>query len=607
MWSCAYKTGEYKSCPYPVWTRTTLTSTLPPVDSLRSTASYKYIGMHPSSDRPCQYQDWWDRRKPRTRLEKSRRASDGTILLPLPAFPLALDFDAAQFALPPAYDEIDLEKAVLPIRARERRFSNASTLYQDLIPRKDYRKATKSEQDSSQQPIRRHIRVFRGLRYTVLTVYRRLFTFIFAINLIGILLLLRQRQHTNENGICTTLAALASSNFLLAILVRQDYLVNLLFRIAWLVPWSAPLILRRLAARVYCYGGLHSGAAVAGTVWWISFTAMTSRMFIKEASVLAAAIIAWLLLSLLLVILTLSLPPMRARFHNTFEITHRFLGWMSVALFWVQNLLFAHWTSTSRLPIATILIHDVTFWNLVLITILLIYPWLRLRRWTFTVHVLSSHAIRLSFLHPIHRFSCLSISSSPLKEWHPFATFPSTNGTPGASMVISNAGDWTRNIIATTQRQVAISNTSAALTGRPNEPVQMQFYIKSHPKAGVLSLSLLFPRVVILTTGSGIGPALSSLLERPAYQHARLVWSTRSPLATYGREIMDLVHQADPEALVLDTDEMGRPDLLEVAWRMYREERADAVFVLSNEKVVKAVVGGLEGRGVSAYGPIWDS
>jgi ferredoxin-NADP reductase len=128
----------------------------------------------------------------------------------------------------------------------------------------------------------------------------------------------------------------------------------------------------------------------------------------------------------------------------------------------------------------------------------------------------------------------------------------------------------------------------------------MQFYIKSHPKAGVLSLSLLFPRVVILTTGSGIGPALSSLLERPAYQHARLVWSTRSPLATYGREIMD-------EALVLDTDEMGRPDLLEVAWRMYREERADAVFVLSNEKVVKAVVGGLEGRGVSAYGPIWDS
>jgi hypothetical protein len=31
------------------------------------------------------------------------------------------------------------------------------------------------------------------------------------------------------------------------------------------------------------------------------------------------------------------------------------------------------------------------------------------------------------------------------------------------------------------------------------------------------------------------------------------------------------------------------------------------VFVLSNERVVRWVVGGLEDRGVCAYGPIWDS
>ena len=135
----------------------------------------------------------------------------------------------------------------------------------------------------------------------------------------------------------------------------------------------------------------------------------------------------------------------------------------------------------------------------------------------------------------------------------------------------------------------------------------MHFYIKSHPKAGVLSLSLLFPRVLILTTGSGIGPALSSLLERPAKQQARLIWSTRSPLKTYGADIMQLVDRADPDAIVLDTDHMGRPDLLEVVWRESRRERIDAVFVLSNEKVVRWVVGGLERRGIAAYGPIWDS
>jgi len=166
-------------------------------------------------------------------------------------------------------------------------------------------------------------------------------------------------------------------------------------------------------------------------------------------------------------------------------------------------------------------------------------------------------------------------------------------------MVVSNAGDWTRNLIQTAQRQ--------ALTSENEAEVQMHFYTKSHPKPGVLSLSLLFPRILILTTGSGIGPALSSLLERPAAQHARLVWSARAPERTYGAAIMALVHEADPEALVLDTQAMGRPDLLEVAWGMCRAERADAVFVLSNERVTRMVVGGLEGRGVRAYGPIWDS
>lgn len=70
---------------------------------------------------------------------------------------------------------------------------------------------------------------------------------------------------------------------------------------------------------------------------------------------------------------------------------------------------------------------------------------------------------------------------------------------------------------------------------------------------------------------------------------------------------MALVHEADPDALVLDTDEMGRPDLLALVLREARDEDVDAVFVLSNERVVKWVVGGVERRGGKAFGPIWDS
>jgi ketopantoate hydroxymethyltransferase len=71
--------------------------------------------------------------------------------------------------------------------------------------------------------------------------------------------------------------------------------------------------------------------------------------------------------------------------------------------------------------------------------------------------------------------------------------------------------------------------------------------------------------------------------------------------------ITKLVEKVDPEAIVIDTDEVGRPDLVRVAWKVYKEMGAEAVFVLSNEVVTRKVVYGLEARGVPAFGPIWDS
>lgn len=70
---------------------------------------------------------------------------------------------------------------------------------------------------------------------------------------------------------------------------------------------------------------------------------------------------------------------------------------------------------------------------------------------------------------------------------------------------------------------------------------------------------------------------------------------------------MKEVERADLDAIVIDTSEMGRPDLVEVAWNTWKETRAEAVFVLSNESVTRKVVYGLESRGVPAFGPIWDS
>lgn len=456
-------------------------------------------------------------------------------------------------------------------------------------------------------PLQPYLRFIRHFRYSIFAVYQRLFTFVFLLNLTGVLILLQSQSWLLRSiSNTSTLATFASSNFLLVILFRQDWVINILFRTAWFVPWSLPLRIRRIVSRVYCYGGIHSGAAVMGTLWWLAFTLVMSWEGVSKGLYRPLILIlALVIASLLVTIITLSLPRFRARHHDTFEITHRFLGWLSILLFWAQILLLTQYNISSASPGPTLgqaLIQTPTFWNLTLMTALLIYPWLRLRRWTFIATPLSSHAVQLTFTNPVHKYSCLTLSSSPLKEWHPFATFPSTTTTtthsqPTTSIVVSSAGDWTRSLITLTHQKSL----------RTKDPVTLQFYIKSHPRAGVLSLSCLYARVLILTTGSGIGPSLSSLLDRPASQSARLVWSTRSPLATYGADMMQLVLKADADALILDTDEMGRPDLLEVAWRLWRETGAEAVFVLSNEGVTRWVVGGLERRGVPAFGPIWDS
>jgi len=59
--------------------------------------------------------------------------------------------------------------------------------------------------------------------------------------------------------------------------------------------------------------------------------------------------------------------------------------------------------------------------------------------------------------------------------------------------------------------------------------------------------------------------------------------------------------------VIWNTRKQGRPDMLALAWQLYKESDAEAVFIISNPGVTKSVVYGLESRGVAAYGPIWDS
>ncbi|KAF7116150.1 hypothetical protein CNMCM5793_004170 [Aspergillus hiratsukae] len=115
----------------------------------------------------------------------------------------------------------------------------------------------------------------------------------------------------------------------------------------------------------------------------------------------------------------------------------------------------------------------------------------------------------------------------------------------------------------------------------------------------------LFNRVVLVGTGSGIGPLLGHI-QVPTCPF-RLVWSTPNPVNTSGKDVVDAVYTAAPGAIVHDTKEQGRPDLVRQTWDAVQAFQAEAVIVISNEKSTKKVVYGMETRGVPPYGAIWDS
>ena len=118
-------------------------------------------------------------------------------------------------------------------------------------------------------------------------------------------------------------------------------------------------------------------------------------------------------------------------------------------------------------------------------------------------------------------------------------------------------------------------------------------------------IETLFKAVVYIATGSGIGPVLPHLLAQQI--PIRLIWSTRSPRATYGDALVDEILAAQPDALIWDTDVSGKPDLVKLAYCAVQSFGAEAVICISNQTLTERVVEEMEARGIPAYGAIWDS
>ncbi|KAL1839228.1 hypothetical protein VTJ49DRAFT_1706 [Mycothermus thermophilus] len=418
------------------------------------------------------------------------------------------------------------------------------------------------------------------VRYMALNVYRRLFSIAFIANVVAFCVILANGPQPMD------LVNAAAVNLAVCGLCRQPLVINGLYLLFGSVPRSAPMRLRRLACKIFHFGGMHSGAGVASVVWYVGFAVLhTSRYKLgSPAAATAALALVWVVLVLLLAIVAVAHPSFRARHHDVFELTHRFANWMVLAFLWALIFLLG----SQERSLGAFLVRLPAFWILILLTLATLHPWLLLRRVPVSAEPLSAHAVRLHFSHATIRFGQgISIARHPLADWHAFASFPDRHDSPETnfSVLVSRAGDWTGGIIAAPPTKV---------------------WTRGLPTYGFGYVMRMFERIVVVTTGSGIGPCLSFLADRhrPAI---RVVWQTKSPLRTYGPRTLALVRRMDEKAVIIDTSVQGRVDMLPAVLALYKESRAEAVCVISNPVMTKRLVYQLETMGIAAYGPIFDS
>ncbi|MGG8494874.1 hypothetical protein ACQY1Q_00520 [Tenacibaculum sp. TC6] len=413
--------------------------------------------------------------------------------------------------------------------------------------------------------------------------YHRLFILVSVVNIIIFIKATTTWNWFHKNGIAIdNIALVVLINFAIGILIRQQYIINLLFTIATSVPKNWPLFIRRIAAKVYHFGGIHSASTTMGTLWYLVFVASLYYHYTNSLPGVSTEImvIPVFILALLFIIVLMALPKMRAKYHNQFELTHRLGGWTVLLLFWVQMFLFIGLKNEQ-----VSIVYSVDFWILMTITISVVLPWLRLKKVAIDIVKPSNHVALTSFNYGVTPFagSSTALSTRPLLEWHSFANVPSPK-KDGFRLTISRAGDWTGKFISEKPEKI---------------------WVKGIPTAGVGNVDKLFNKVIWVATGSGIGPCLPHLLlnETPSV----LVWATRNPEKTYGTNLVNEIKKVQPNAIIWDTDADGKPDLVKLAYQAYSDFNAEAVICISNQSLTKKVVHNMEYRGIPAYGAIWDS
>ncbi|WAR59712.1 hypothetical protein PtB15_11B352 [Puccinia triticina] len=421
--------------------------------------------------------------------------------------------------------------------------------------------------------------------FTWFTPYRQLFVLIFGINLIGVIMVLSGHWGWGKNHA----TPLVVGNILIAIAIRSEWVLRFLYWVAVKTfrPSLYPLWLRvKVVGILYHIGGVHSGCGLSALLW----LAVASSDQFQHANLHPTSSLVALGICLACVTLTClsAFPVVRGRFHNWFEIIHRFVGWIGIVSTVFYVVLESMWDVGEQRwdPRASKLIIKPELWFLVTILITIGFSWITIAKVPVTVYTSSDKASVIRVPGGLTSGLHTRISVGGLREWHIFGSISEGKNAEYHYIVAAVQGEFTKML-------------------NVDKPVTL--YTKRWKPCGLPYFSRLFKRGLAMCTGSGIGAVASTCIQHESWF---LIWIGPNLEKTYGKEIMQLICDRIPEhrRLIWDTrGPLGRPDVVRLLHNTHLYWEAEVTLFVGSPEMNNNVLQSCRALKTPVFGSIWDA
>ncbi|GAB1526586.1 hypothetical protein RhiTH_009754 [Rhizoctonia solani] len=343
-------------------------------------------------------------------------------------------------------------------------------------------------------------------------------------------------------------------NLTITVLVRNELLLAGLYWAFSKIPF------RRFYAHrmLHSIGGLHVGCAFG------TFIVEVGRSTSLNSTLDIALLVTSIILPVgITVIIFFALRPLRERFHNAWEYTHRYVGWTVIADLVVHLGLKAATLDTPEQLFYT----SLPYLTLACI-ISIFYIWFTVRHAQISIRANRSVAVVTLPGAPTMRSGTFARISRDGFEWHAFSVAMTDFEKREFSLIVGRAGDWTTGLI------------NDALDTRGPEKI----YIRGVCPPGFMYMHRSYKKVVTVCTGAGIAPALPHIEQHTS--DIMLIWIAKNHRKTYGEAVWNTVTSNLPanQVILHDTSLSGRPDIASLLEKAAIAHDAEAVFVVGGMK-----------------------